>query len=101
MRSGRGVADGDSRQDIVDHRRRIRECRNEERTLVFLRVRILIDQELLEGIIAPITNLRLQLEKELAQLTEQTALTAGGPSRSIRRVGRSVWRHAGLTPRPD
>ena len=62
-------------RQIADLQRRIRKADKEEDTLVMQRTRGVINQKKLERLIAPITNHRIQLEKELALLLEQRKLS--------------------------
>ena len=54
-----------------------KKCQIEEDTLVMQRTRRIITQETLERLIAPITNLRIRHEEEIALLVEQKQLKEG------------------------
>ena len=65
------------RRRIASLEAQVKKRRAEEATLVMQRTRDLIDQDMLEMLIAPITNLRLHHEKEIALLSEQQSLQEG------------------------
>ena len=73
--TGRGRRTSERR--IADLQSKVKKCRREEATLVMQRTRGLIDQEMLESLIAPIANLRHKHEKEIAILSEQQVLEEG------------------------
>ena len=74
LRRAAGDGGDELKRRISGLRARVQKCRSEEGTLVMQRTRRLIDQEMLEALIAPITNLRLQHEQEIELLLEQRAL---------------------------
>ena len=61
-------------RQVADLKHGIQKARQEEGTLAMQQAKGLIDLELLEQLIPPITNYRLQLEQELALLQEQVKL---------------------------
>ena len=70
--SGDGGVDLDRR--ISGLKAQVKKCRLHEATLVMQRTKGLIDQDMLEMLIAPISNLRREHEREVELLVEQKKL---------------------------
>ena len=77
LRKAAGDESGDLDRRVSVLEAKVKKCRAEEATLVMQRTRGLIDQEMLETLISPITNLRLQHEEEIVVLSEQKQLKEG------------------------
>lgn len=77
LRAAVSGRDSDLHQRLAALERRVQKCRSEEGGLHMKHVRQEMDDRMFQDLLAPVVNLRIQLEREIDLLTRQSALSDG------------------------